>query len=37
MKRNRAADKEEIRRLLQKVEQDDLEGKEFAQQWLKKL
>lgn len=37
MKRNRSGDEEEAKKLLQKIEHDDLEGKASAQEWLKKL
>jgi tetratricopeptide (TPR) repeat protein len=36
MKRNQPGDKQQARRLLQQVIDNDLEGKETAQQWLKK-
>lgn len=36
MKRNQPGDKEEARRLLKKVSDNDLEGKETADQWLSK-
>ncbi len=37
MKRNQPGDKQQARQLLQQVVQNDLEEKETAQQWLKKL
>jgi tetratricopeptide (TPR) repeat protein len=37
MKRNRPGDAREAKELLQQIVQDDLEGKEVAQEWLKKL
>ncbi len=36
MKRNQPGDKQKARQLLEQVVQNDLEGKETAQQWLKK-
>ncbi len=36
MKRNQPGDKQRARQLLQQVVDNDLEGKETAQQWLKK-
>ena len=37
MERNSAGDTTEAKKLLQQVVQNDLEGKEIAQQWLGKL
>ncbi len=37
MKRNQPGDKQQAKQLLQQVVANDLEGKETAQQWLKKL
>jgi tetratricopeptide (TPR) repeat protein len=37
MERNQANDAAKAKELLQKIVSDDLEGKEFAQEWLKKM
>jgi len=37
LKRNQAGDKQQAQKLLKQVVDNDLEGKETAQQWLKKL
>jgi tetratricopeptide (TPR) repeat protein len=36
MKRNQPGDKEKAKELLQRVRDNDLEGKEFAEKWLDK-
>ncbi|HLA57984.1 MAG TPA: hypothetical protein VK622_04470, partial [Puia sp.] len=37
MERNRPGDAAKAKLLLKKIVSDDLEGKEFAQEWLKKI
>ena len=37
MNRNLPGDAAKVKQLLQKIISDDLEGKEFAQEWLKKM
>ena len=37
MERNQPGDAAKAKQLLQKIVTDDLEGKEFAQEWLKKM
>ena len=37
LKRNQTGDKQQAKELLQRVVKGDLDGKEFAEQWLKKL
>jgi hypothetical protein len=37
MERNQPGDTEKVKKLLQRIVDQDLEGKEFAQEWLRKL